>query len=349
MFKFYTFVSSIFNFSIMNIIRFWFNNARPHALPQSLFPAILAVCMASVSESFSICLGIFAILGVMFGHLSMNLFDDYFDYKVKGTEFRDKMVREGFRARIAKCPYLTSGQATLKQLLIASFVFGAISLVFATIIFIERGTVILYYALALAILGISYSGKPLKLSYRGLGELMIGLIFGPLSMTGVYYSACGAFDWGVVFISVPVGLLVANIVYVHAIMDYEPDKKVGKMTFAVLLGSKKRMLGVLLTILVISYLSIITGVCLKYLSLYYLLTLLTLPMAVSLYYLMREFVRNPQRKFEPKWWMGPMSDWKKIKEVELDWFMIRWFSARNLLSFLCLIIIIAIYLSYFCL
>ena len=176
---------------------------------------------------------------------------------------------------------------------------------------------------------------------------MIGLIFGPLSMTGVYYSTCGVFDWAVVFISVPVGLLVTDIVYVHAIMDYEPDKKVGKMTFAVLLGSKKRMLEVLSFILVISYLSILTGVLLKYLSPYYLLVLLTLPMAVSLYYLMREFVRNPQREFEPKFWIGPMGDWEKIKAAQIDWFMIRWFSARNLLSFFCLIIIAATYLTYF--
>ena len=333
----------------MNTIRFWFNNARPHALPQSMFPAVLAVCMASISGNFSFYLGIYAVSGVVFGHLSMNLFDDYFDYKVKESEFREKMVHEGFRARIAKCQYLTSGEASLKQLLIACFVFGIISLGFATLIFIERGTVILYYALALAMLGISYSGKPLKLSYRGLGELMIGLIFGPLAMTGVYFSACGAFDWSVIFISVPVGLLVVNIVYSHAIMDYEPDKKVGKMTFAILLGTRKKMLGALLTLLIISYLAIIIGVVLTYLSPYYLLVLLTLPMAVSLYYLMLEFVRHPQRKFEPKFWMGPMGDWERIKKAELDWFMIRWYSARNLLSFFCLIIIVAIYLTKYCL
>ena len=261
----------------MNIVRFWFKNSRPKALPQSLLPAILSVCMASLSENFSFLLGVLSVLGVMFGHLSMNLFDDYFDYKVKGSEFRDKMAREGFRARIAKCEYLTSGKATLKQLFVACWVFAFISVIFGAIIFIERGTVILYYVGALGIIGISYSGKPLKLSYRGLGELVIGLIFGPLLMTGVYYSACGTFNWSVIFISIPVGLLVANIVYVHAIMDYEPDKKVGKMTFAVLLGSKKRMLGVLLSILIISYLSVIAGVVLGYLSRLYLFVLLTIP------------------------------------------------------------------------
>ncbi len=324
----------------MNILRFWFKNSRTKSLPQSILPAILAVCMASRSENFSLFLGILAILGVVFGHLSMNLFDDYFDYKVKGTDFRDKLAREGVRARIAKCDYLTSGAANIKQLLVACLAFGFLSLCMGFIIFLQRGEVILYYAIATAIIGISYSGAPLRLSYHGLGELVIGLMFGPLLMTGVYYSSCETIDWPIIFISIPVGLLVANIVYSHAIMDYEPDKKVGKMTFAVLLGSKKRMLAALLILLVISYLSIILGVVLDYLSWHYLLILLTLPLAIALYYLMKEFLYNPQRTFTPQIWMGPMGNWERMKSIGLDWFMIRWLLARNLLSFFCFIIII---------
>ncbi len=326
--------------NIMNIFRFWLKNSRTKALPQSILPAILAVCMASRSENFSIYLGILAVLGVVFGHLSMNLFDDYFDYKVKGSEFRDKMAREGVRARIAKCDYLTSGAANLQQLFVACLVFGLVSICLGFIIFLHRGDVIVYYAIATAIIGISYSGAPLRLSYRGLGELVIGLMFGPLLMTGVYYSACGTMDWSVIFISIPIGLLVANIVYSHAIMDYEPDKKVGKMTFAVLLKTKKRMLAALSILLSISYLSVIAGIVTGYLSLYYLLILLTLPMAFSLYYMMKEFVKNPERTFVPRFWMGPMGDWERMKSIGLDWFMIRWLLARNLLSFFCLIIII---------
>ena len=324
----------------MNIVRFWFKNSRPTALPQSLLPAILAVCMASNAQNFSLLFAILAVFGVMFGHLSMNLFDDYFDYKVKGSEFRDKLAGEGVRSRIAKCEYITSGKATLKQLLVACFVFGFIALLIGLFLFFQRGIAILYYMIALVVLGISYSGKPLKLSYRGLGELLIGFIFGPLLMTGVYYSACGVFDWSVVFISIPVGALVMNIVYSHAIMDYEPDKKVGKMTLAVLLGNKKNMLMVHQLLLIISYLSVILGVVLGHLSYYYLLVLLTLPMAISQSYMMFEFIRHPQRAFTPKFWMGPMGNWERLKAIGLDWFMIRWLLARNLLSFFCLIIII---------
>ncbi len=332
----------------MKTLYSWYYNARPHALPQSLFPAILAVCMASASGHFSLYLGIIAVFGVMFAHLSLNLFDDYFDYKIKKSDFREQLAHEGFRARIAKCDYLTSGKATLNQLLIACFVFGGIALALAAVIFIERGTIILYYILALAVLGICYSGKPLKLSYRGLGELAIGLIFGPLSMTGVYYSACGTLDLPIVFISVPVGLLVMNIVYVHSIMDCEPDKKVGKMTYAILLGSRKKQIGCLCAILLSSYLFILVGVCMSYLAPYYLLVFLTAPMAVSLYVLMKKFAEDPHKEYAPKPWMGPMGEWDRIKEAGIDWFMIRWYLARNLTSFFCLILIAAIYLSAYC-
>ena len=329
----------------MNIIHFWYNNARPTALPQSLLPAILALCMASQKEGFSLLLGIIAVLGVMAGHLSMNLFDDYFDYKVQKTDFRDKMQHKGMRARIAKCLYLTSGQATLKQLLIACIIWGLISLSSGFVIYLYRGNVVLLLAALTAILGVSYSGAPLRLSYRGFGEALIGLMFGPMLMIGVFYAACGSLSWSVVFVSIPVGLLVANIVYTHAIMDYEPDKEVGKMTFAVLLGNKKRMLFCLFLILFGAFSLVVGGVVAGYLSVYYLLSLLTAPMAIGLFYLMREFVSHPDRGFTPRFWMGPMGNWKGIQSIGIDWFMIRWLLARNLLSFFCLILMIVSFIS----
>jgi 1,4-dihydroxy-2-naphthoate octaprenyltransferase len=328
----------------MKMIRFWIRNARNTALPQSVLPAVLAVCMASQAGEFSIGLGLLAVAGVISGHLGLNLWDDYFDYKAKGTEFRDAMARKGFRARIAKCHYITSGQATLRQLLAACIVFSAVALAIAGVIYLFRGNFILWLAGITAVAGISYSGAPLRLSYHGMGEILIGMIFGPLLMTGVYYSACGHFDRPVLFVSIPVGLLVMNIVYTHAIMDYEPDKEAGKMTLAVLLKDKRLMLGCSFILLVTVFACIIWGVAAHYLSAGYLLTLLLFPLACTLFYLMVEFVRHPQRKFLPRFWMGPMGDWQRMQAMQIDWFMIRWLLARNLLSFFCLIIIIAAFI-----
>ena len=325
----------------MNIVRFWFKHARSIALPQSMLPAILAVCMASQRDGFSIIAALLAVLGVMAGHLSCNLFDDYFDYKVKKSDFRSQLEHQGMRARISKCTYLTSGEATLKQLLIACLVFGGFALTMGFVLFLFRGPVILLIAAVTGIVGVSYSGKPLRLSYRGLGEIVIGIVFGPLLMTGVFYAACGIFDRSVFFVSIPVGLLVANIVYTHSIMDCEPDKAVGKMTFAILLKSKRSMLGCLLFILVLTFSILVSGVISGYLSRYYLLPLLTIPMAISLFHLMIEFIRDPKRNFSPRFWMGPMGNWQGMQAAGVDWFMIRWLLARNLLSFFCIILMIA--------
>jgi 1,4-dihydroxy-2-naphthoate octaprenyltransferase len=85
---------------------------------------------------------------------------------------------------------------------------------------------------------------------------------------------------------------------------------------------------------------LIIGVVTGYLSLFYLLPLLTIPMAVSLFHLMVEFVRDPKRTFSPRFWMGPMINWEKIQAANVDWFMIRWLLAHNLLTFFCFILMI---------
>jgi 1,4-dihydroxy-2-naphthoate octaprenyltransferase len=270
----------------------------------------------------------------------MNLFDDYFDYKVKESGFRDTLNRKGFRARISKCDYLTSGQATVRELLFAGILFGATALLIGVIIWLFRGNFILWISLSTAVIGLSYSAPPLRLSYHGLGEWVIGLIFGPLLMTGVYYATCGHWDCSMLFVSIPVGVLVTNIVYSHSIMDYEPDKEVGKMTFAILLKTQRNMLIFHRLLVNSAYVIIAAGVFSGYLSYGYLIVFLTFPLAVYHQYLMVQFVKNPDRSFNPKWWMGPMGDRERIKTAGIEWFMIRWLLARNLLSFFCLVILI---------
>jgi 1,4-dihydroxy-2-naphthoate octaprenyltransferase len=63
-------------------------------------------------------------------------------------------------------------------------------------------------------------------------------------------------------------------------------------------------------------------------------------MAAGLFYLMIEFFRHPEKKFSPQLWMGPMGNWTQMQALDLDWFMIRWLLARNLLAFFCIIIIL---------
>ena len=100
-----------------NKLSFWLNNARPISLPQSLLPALTAVALSYGAAQFNWIAALVSIVGVVFLHFALNLLDDWFDYKVGSAEARAKVANEGFRGRMIKYPYLTSGEATHKELL----------------------------------------------------------------------------------------------------------------------------------------------------------------------------------------------------------------------------------------
>lgn len=321
----------------MSFFRFWFKNSRPHALPQSVLPALFAVCLAANQADFSLPLAFLAVMGVVTGNMSANLFDDYFDYKAHHAHYRNVLNREGFRARIGKCVYLTSGQATVGQLLGVSLVLMGITLLIGGVIFYFRGVPVLAIAAITTVLAIFYSGPPFRLSYHGLGELVIGIIFGPLNMIGTYYAACGTMNQALILISIPVGLLVMNIIYVHSMLDVVADKKAGKQTLAVFLNRPQTMLTVLFFILSLPFSIIGYGIWRGSLPVSHIALMLALPMAAGLFHMMAVFCKNPEQKFEPKPWMGPMRQWQQVEAIGIGWFMIRWFLARNLLVLVCLI------------
>lgn len=324
----------------MKKILYWIQNARAFALPQSMLPALVAVFMASSCEHFSVWLGVVAVVGVALAHLSVNLFDDYFDYQFHSEEAREQTAAEGQRARIAKSPYLYSGEVTPKKLFFVASVFGLAALLLGCIIFIIRGLTPFYIALAAGFLGFFYSGKPIRFCYHGLGELVTGLIFGPLLMTGVHYAACGELNKDVWIVSVAVGLWVVNILYTHSIMDATADRKVGKKTLAEVL--KKRPLQLAASAIfnftpyIILLISLING------SLHPLFAtiFIILPLSIALFYLLWQFCYHPEREFQRKWWYGPIEHWDAICENHLEWFAIRWFLARNILQFASIIFIV---------
>ena len=324
----------------MKRLIYWIQNARAYALPQSVLPALVAVFMAVGHEGFSIVLSIVAVLGVMLAHLSVNLFDDYFDYQFHSEEVRQQAAAEGMRARIAKSPYLTSGEVTTRQLFIVASLFALAALLLGCFVFIKRGIVPLYIALAAGFLGFFYSGKPIRFCYRGLGELVTGLIFGPLLMAGVHYAACGALNAGVWVVAAAVGIWVINILYTHSIMEISTDKKVGKKTLAEVLKTKPLQLAASAVFNFSPYIILLIALLLGHLKLVFVVIFLVPPRSIALFYLVWQFCYHPEREFKRKWWYGPIEHWDAISENKLEWFAIRWFLARNILQFasLCFIV-----------
>lgn len=317
-------------------------NARKASLAQSMLPAILAVVIAINEAEFNTFLAILAVLGVVSAHLGMNLADDFFDYKVNTAESRKELSRQGIRARIVKYPYLTSNESTLQDLKKAIVLFLLFAAIMGGIILTVRfNWLIVLIAFLTLFLGISYSGFPFKFSYIGLGELVIGIIFGPLLMMGVYIASANRLDSSVVLASIPVGLLVVNILFTHSFIDKKADESANKMTFARLLKTNKANLTASVLFNFIPYLIIVAGVVLKYLHPLYLLIFLVLPRSIWLIKSLFDFAKSENANVaKPPKYMGNMGNWEKFQIAGVDWFMARWLGARNILSLFCIVIIL---------
>ena len=321
-------------------ISFWWSNARPISLPQSLLPALTAVALSIGAAEFNWIAALASVAGVIFLHLGLNLMDDWFDYKEGSAEARAKVANEGFRGRMIKYPYLTSNDATPSQLLKAIAVFMGIAAIMGAVAILARDLKILWWVAAGLVIGVSYSGGPLKLGYRGLGELVIFLMFGPFLMTGAYYAITGAVDWKIGCLSIAVGLLVTNIVYSHSVLDSVPDQKMGKKTMAHLMGSAKGQIVFSALLNTLPYLIVAAAVIFGKMHPAYLAVLLVFPVSMWLVGSLNDFVNNREVPIEPKKWMGPMGDFDKYRKAGIDWFLLRWLTARNIVTFFCTIIIV---------
>src|SRR5207248_9411438 len=85
-------------------------------------------------------------------------------------------------------------------------------------------------------LNVAYTGRPLRLKKRGLGELDVLLVWGPLMIAGTYYSATGSIPWQVWPASVPYGLLCTAVLMGKHIDKLPWDAAAGVRTLPVILG-----------------------------------------------------------------------------------------------------------------
>lgn len=336
----------------MSSIKQWFTNARPVALPQSLMPAILAYVLVIGLGEFNFWCGLLAVLGVGCAHLAMNLADDYFDYKVDMHSDRDRIIRKGFRAMTVKYPYLLNGSASLGSLrkAIAGFVIAAVACGLPAFIYrwLTQGFMgpngcwwIMAVVAATGVLGAFYSAPPLKLAYRGLGELVIGVIFGPLIMIGVAYAACGYVPSTIVWTSIPIGLLVLNILYTHSFIEKDSDEASNKMTFARLMPNNFWRLFVAYAANLLPFIMVVCAVALGMLHPLYLAVLLVLPRALWLCGSLRRYsIGDFEMPAAPPKFLGKMREWEPVRASGVDWFLMRWMAARNTLSGFCSVIII---------
>lgn len=94
--------------------------------------------------------------------------------------------------------------------------------------------------LLFGILGIGlaffYHAPPLKLSYRGLGELAVAMAYGPLIGSGTYLVQRGDLPGRVPLLFVPLGIAIAAFLWINELPDEKADRGAGKRTLVVRMG-----------------------------------------------------------------------------------------------------------------
>ena len=104
---------------------------------------------------------------------------------------------------------------------------------------ITQSLLLLAFGIAGFVLAWSYSSPPLKLSYRGIGELATFLAFGPFMTVGATVAFGTGGVLGSFLASLILGFLAAGISYARYFPNESEDRAKGKRTPVTLLGPRK--------------------------------------------------------------------------------------------------------------
>lgn len=319
--------------SILKKFAFWLNCARVYTLPITVLNWLVAFVF-SLKHGGSAVLGILALVGISFAHMAANLLDDYFDYKIllKDEKFLNS-------AQNCKCWYLKNNRATVDELRRTIIAFLACAAVIGAILFLTSG----YYVAIFAIIGLVISLTYQKFSLNGIGELAVMIAFGPLLYEGTYYVMTGSLSQNLLLLSFACVFFTISILYVHMLMDYDGDECSHKKTLCRFFKTKEKALRFLTFFYLLGFVNIIfLGVLSA--NLWYLLTLLTLPLIFDLYISLINFNNDKTDLPQTRFWHAPLDNWAKIKETTDAPFYFRFFYVRNITTWFMILTCIAILL-----
>lgn len=304
-----------------NLVSFWFKTTRAYSLPMSIMSWSVPFVFG-ITDKGNILYGIIALIGIIFAHLGVNMFDDFVDFLIakKNANADGEIVLQK-----GKCAYLLNKELTLKQLALVICVLFTLAVLCGLYLTVKTGfTVVIITAIA-GVIGLLY---PL-LSFVALGEIAVGVIFAPLLYTGVYYVMTGGFSLELFPVAISTGILTIGLLHAHMFLDIDYDKPNNKRTLCLLAGSKENAVRNQLYIMALGYINIIAFVLMQKIANIYLITLLSLPTAVMLYKIMRAGIINPDEKIHTNIFFGILENMQEYKENRN--FMITFMTARNVM------------------
>ena len=203
----------------------YFAATRPAFILASVMPILLglAYCVYT-GHGINIITAVLTLLAGMLLHAGINVLNDYYD-ALNGT---DDLNQDRLFPYTGGSRFIQNAVLSRKQTLIYGMTLLLGVMLIGVYLIAHSGMLLLWLGLFGVLLGWGYSAPPLSLNSRGLGELSVLAGFGLLPL-GAYLVQTGFLSAGLLLVSLPIGLLTANLLYINQFPDRQADIQAGKL------------------------------------------------------------------------------------------------------------------------
>ena len=278
----------------MTQLKTWISAFRLRTLPLSISGAVVGSSYAYFLGFFDILIFVLIVLTTLSFQILSNLANDYGD-GIKGTDNNSRIGPERALQSGAISPkqmknaiIVNAILSTILAFLLIYVAFG-VSQLFSSLIFIVLGALSIYAAIAYTVGKSAYG-------YRALGDLMVFLFFGWLSVMGTYFLFAKDLNSMLLIPASAIGCLSAAVLNLNNMRDLETDLKSNKITLAGYLGKKSSKIYHFALILSAILLMLIFQYSISYSKIMYLSWIAFIPLIFHLKVVF--FIKNP-KDFDP--------------------------------------------------
>jgi len=206
----------------------WIAAARPKTLGAAIAPVVVGSVLGwKVGGGlFDWRLAGFTLGSCLALQVATNWFNDALD-SLKGADTK---------ARVGPRRITAAGAMAAESVMTAGWLMLGVAVALALPLIMARGWPIIAIGIPSLYFCYGYTGGPLPLAYRGLGELFVILFFGFVAVLGSAFVQCGEWLEGAVVAGFQIGCLSTVLIAVNNLRDVREDRTTGKRTLAVRLG-----------------------------------------------------------------------------------------------------------------
>lgn len=226
---------------------FWtvFLATRLPFLTATVVPIGLAGAIAGYHGRFELGWWLLCLLAAIGAHLGINVINDVADADsgADGANTTPTPFSGGSRV-------IQYGLVSRRTMALTATGLYALTAGLGLLLAATRSWQLLWIGALALVLGYGYTAKPFRLVHRGLGEPVVAIGFGPIMAAGTYLAVTREWSWEPVYASMPVGILIALVLYVNQVPDRRSDAATGKRTLIVRWEKNRVVLGYLIAAVV---------------------------------------------------------------------------------------------------